>query len=59
MPGTGRSEVYFVAGMMVVILIMSVAAVYFFVKTYKKEMREKDLAKKAKAERQSDKTTDE
>ena len=59
MPGTGRSEVYFVAGMMVVILIMSVAAVYFFVKTYKKEMREKDLAKKAKAEMQSDETTEE
>ena len=45
--------------MMVVILIMSVAAVYFFVKTYKKEMREKDLAKKAKAEMQSDETTEE
>lgn len=50
MPGTGRAEVYFVAGMMVLILIMSAVAVYFFVKTYKKEMREKDERKKLKAD---------
>ena len=57
MPESGRAEVYFVAGMMVLILIMSVAAVYFFVKTYKKEMRGKELEKKVKAVSQSDEKT--
>ena len=41
MPGTGRSEIYFISGMMVLILIVCVAAVYFFIKTYKKELRER------------------
>ena len=41
MPGADRAEIYFIAAMMVLILILSFAAVYFFVKTYKKEMREK------------------
>ncbi|MCO5333886.1 MAG: hypothetical protein M9893_07720 [Pyrinomonadaceae bacterium] len=48
MPGIGRSEAIFIAAMMVLILIMCVVAVYYFVKTYKREMREKEerLAKK-------------
>lgn len=41
MPGADRAEIYFIAAMMVLILILSIAAVYFFVKTYKKEMRDK------------------
>lgn len=41
MPGADRAEIYFIVAMMVLILILSFAAVYFFVKTYKKEMREK------------------
>ncbi|HEX6280237.1 MAG TPA: hypothetical protein VFZ49_09525 [Pyrinomonadaceae bacterium] len=41
MPGADRAEIYFIAAMMVLILILSFAAVYFFVKTYKKEMRDK------------------
>ncbi len=45
MPGAGRAEIYFIVAMMIVILIMSVAAVYFFVKTYKKEMSEKKARK--------------
>ena len=48
MPGTGRSEVIFVAAMMILIMILSIAAVYVFFKTYKKEMRDKDLRKQAK-----------
>jgi hypothetical protein len=50
MPGTERAEIYFIAAMMVLILILSFAAVFFFVRTYKKEMREKkarDLQKRA------------
>ena len=41
MPGAGRAEIYFIAGMMVLIVILSVVAVVAFFKTYKKEMRDK------------------
>jgi flagellar basal body-associated protein FliL len=49
MPGAGRAEIYFIAAMMVLIMILSVVAVVIFWKTYRKEMREKE-ARKAKAE---------
>ena len=42
MPGSGRAEVYFIAAMMFLIIVLSVTAVVIFIKTYKKEMREKD-----------------
>jgi flagellar basal body-associated protein FliL len=51
MPGAGRAEIYFVAAMMVLILILCVAAVYFFLKTYKKEMREKAEREKERQDR--------
>ncbi len=35
-------ELYFIAAMMGLILIVSFIAVFFFVKTYRKEMREKE-----------------
>lgn len=41
MPGSATAEVIFIAGMMVLILVISIVAVYFFVKTYRKEMAEK------------------
>jgi flagellar basal body-associated protein FliL len=41
MPGAGRAEIIFIAAMMVLILVVCGLAVYFFFKTYKKEMREK------------------
>ena len=47
MPGTGKSEVIFVAAMMILIMILSITAVYVFFRTYKKEMREKEERKKA------------
>ena len=43
MPGSERAQIYFIAAMMVLILILSFAAVYFFIRQYKKEMREKNL----------------
>lgn len=43
MPGTGRAEIYFITAMMVMILVICAVAVYFFFKTYKKEMKEKEL----------------
>ena len=45
MPGSVTAEVIFITAMMVLILIVSFASVYFFFKTYKKEMNEKREAK--------------
>jgi len=36
-----RTEFYFIGAMMVLIVILCVASVFIFIKTYKKEMREK------------------
>jgi flagellar basal body-associated protein FliL len=41
MPNEANSEFYFIAAMMVLIVILCVVAVYIFFRTYKKEMREK------------------
>lgn len=52
MPGSAAAELYFIAAMMALIAIICTAAVYFFAKTYRREMREKaerEKAKKAKA----------
>lgn len=35
------AEVYFIAAMMMLILVISFVAVYFFVRQYRKEMKEK------------------
>jgi hypothetical protein len=45
MPGSATAEVIFISAMMILILIISFAAVYFFFKTYRKEMRQKKLNK--------------
>jgi len=45
MPVSVTAEVIFITEMMVLILIVSFASVYFFFKTYKKEMKEKREAK--------------
>jgi flagellar biosynthesis/type III secretory pathway M-ring protein FliF/YscJ len=42
MPEISRAETYFIASMMFLILVLCVAAVYFFIKTYRREMREKE-----------------
>jgi len=49
MPGAGRAEVYFIAAMMILILVICGVSVFFFFKTYRKEMREKEerLTKKS------------
>ena len=51
MPGAERAEIYFIAAMMVLILILSFASVYFFVRQYKKEMRERKIRDDKKAEK--------
>jgi hypothetical protein len=45
MPGADRAEMYFITAMMILILVLSFSAVYFFVRQYKKEMREKEHRK--------------
>jgi len=51
MPGSATAEIIFIAAMMILILILSFSAVFFFFKTYKKEMRQKvDRSKEAEKE---------
>ena len=54
MPGTSRSELYFIAAMMVLIIIVCAIAVVAFIKTYRKEMRESDRQRETK-DRETDK----
>ena len=49
MPGSATAEVIFIAAMMILILIVSFATVYFFFRQYKKEMRQREARKVAKA----------
>lgn len=41
MPDSVRAEYYFIGAMMILMLIFAGFTIYFFIKTYKKEMREK------------------
>ncbi|CAN5136555.1 hypothetical protein BH20ACI2_BH20ACI2_26060 [soil metagenome] len=56
MPGSGRAEVYFIVAMMILIMVVSGVSVYYFFKTYKKEMREKELRIKEKMAKREEKT---
>ena len=42
MPEASLGEIYFIVGMMTLVLVISTVSLYLFVKTYKKEMRERD-----------------
>lgn len=54
-----RAELYFIGAMMLFMLIFAGFTIYFFIKTYKKEMREKEererqkTAEKMEAEKQT------
>lgn len=57
MPGAERAEIYFISAMMVLILIVSFTAVYFFMKEYRKEMRErKERVERKNAEKAKQET---
>jgi cell division protein FtsL len=56
MPDSGRPEIVFIVAMMLLTLVVSGFAMYFFVKTYKKEMREREQNRKAKIENRKSKT---
>lgn len=47
------AEVYFIAAMMMLILVISFVAVYFFVRQYRKEMKEKAERIKQTAEKEA------
>ncbi len=55
MPGAERAEIYFIAAMMILILIISFVSVYFFVRQYKKEMRDKEVRRSSKAAEKEEK----
>lgn len=48
MPGYQAAEIYFIVAMMILILIVSFAVVYFFFREYNREMRNKKLDRAAK-----------
>ena len=48
MPGSGTAELYFIAAMMVLILVISFASVYFFFRQYRKEMAARATDEQAK-----------
>lgn len=54
MPGSAAAELYFIAAMMALIAIICTAAVYFFAKTYRREMSEKAEREKVKNAKASD-----
>lgn len=56
MPGSSLAEIYFITAMMILILIGSGLAVFFFIRTYKKEkaqyQKEREEKLKEKNEKQ-------
>jgi len=56
MPGTATAEIIFITAMMILILIISFASVYFFIKQYKKEMRAKAEREERKAALKAEKS---
>ena len=48
MPGSATAEIIFITAMMVLILVISFAALFFFMKTYRKEMADREARKAAK-----------
>lgn len=48
MPGSEKAEIYFIAAMMVLILVVSFASVFFFFRQYRKEMAAKESEKQLK-----------
>ena len=48
MSNSAAAELYFIAAMMILILILSVASVYFFVRQYRREMRGREAERGSK-----------
>jgi hypothetical protein len=50
----GGAELFFILAMMLLIIVGSFAAVYIFIRTYKKEMREREARRLKKDADESD-----
>ncbi|CAN5378402.1 hypothetical protein BH20ACI1_BH20ACI1_19250 [soil metagenome] len=48
MSNSALAEIYFIAAMMILIFVISGVSVYFFFKTYKKEMKQREKREKDK-----------
>lgn len=59
MPGAGTGEFYFITAMMILIMVISAVAVYFFFKTYKKEMSEREVRRLQKEATKAEKLKEE
>jgi len=46
MPNAGAAEIYFITAMMILIMVISATAVYFFFRTYKKEKLQREKREK-------------
>lgn len=57
MPFESAGEIYFIAGMIVLCLILSVFATYFFIRQYKKEMAQKERRDVEKAAKEAPEIT--
>jgi uncharacterized membrane-anchored protein len=49
MPNATLAEIYFVSALMLLVTVISIVSIYIFMRTYKKEMREKEERKRDKA----------
>ena len=60
MPEVSVAEIYFIVIMMALVVVISVVSLYIFIKTYKKEMREKQSRESAekKSENVGEEKTD-
>ena len=52
MPGAFEAEIYFIAVMMFLIMVLSIAAVYIFIRQYKKRCVKRRSAKRKKHPRE-------
>ncbi len=48
MSNSALAEIYFITAMMILILVICGVAVYFFFRTYKKEMKQREKREKDK-----------
>lgn len=56
MSNSALAEIYFVTAMMILIFVISGVAVYFFFKTYKKEMKDRKKREEKRKEIQNPKS---
>lgn len=56
MQNAAEAEIYFITAMMVLILVISSLAVFFFIRQYRKEMRDKAERRRERPEKGPDRS---